>query len=60
MTRLCDRSDPVPDDVWDDAAKHFDEKQLATLVLAIGSINLYNRLNAATRQVAGDRPPSHG
>lgn len=53
MTRLADRSDAVPDDVWDEAAKHFDEKQLAALVLWIATSNLFNRINSATRQPAG-------
>lgn len=53
-TRLADRPDPVPDDVWDEAAAHYDEAQLAALVIAIGSINAFNRINAATRQVSGD------
>jgi AhpD family alkylhydroperoxidase len=53
ITRLSDRPDPVPDDVWDEAAKHFDEKQLAGLVLWIATTNLFNRLNATTRQLAG-------
>jgi AhpD family alkylhydroperoxidase len=53
ITRLSDRSDPVPDTVWDDAARHYDEAGLATLVLAIANINVWNRLNVATRQVAG-------
>jgi AhpD family alkylhydroperoxidase len=52
-TRLADRPDPVPDRVWDDAADHYDERQLAALVLMIGVTNLFNRLNATTRQVAG-------
>ena len=52
-TRLADRSDPVPDDVWDAAADHFDEKELAGLVLSIAAINAWNRINAATRQIAG-------
>lgn len=52
-TRLDDRADPVPDEIWDEAAKHYDEKALAALVLAIASINVWNRLNVATRQVAG-------
>jgi alkylhydroperoxidase family enzyme len=43
----------VPDDVWDAAASHFDDKQLGGLVLAIANINVWNRLNAATHQVAG-------
>ncbi|MEV0264105.1 carboxymuconolactone decarboxylase family protein [Streptomyces sp. NPDC050617] len=52
-TRLSDRTDPVPDEVWDEAARHHDEKQLAGLVLWIGLTNLFNRINAATRQPAG-------
>ena len=52
-TRLADRSDPVPDGIWDEAAAHFDEKQLAALVLWIGVTNMFNRFNAATRQIAG-------
>ena len=54
VTRLSDRSDPVPDDVWNEAARHFDERKLAALVLAISVINVWNRLNVATRQVAGE------
>jgi AhpD family alkylhydroperoxidase len=53
MTRLADRADPVPDEVWDQAAKHFDEKQLAGLVLWVATTNLFNRLNATTKQTAG-------
>ena len=53
MTRLSDQSDPVPDPVWDEAARHFDDKQLAGLVLWISTTNLFNRINAATKQVAG-------
>ena len=52
-TRLADTPDPVPDDVWADAARHYDEQELAALVLAIASINVWNRLNVATRQIAG-------
>jgi AhpD family alkylhydroperoxidase len=52
-TRMSDCSDPVPDDVWDEAAKHYDEKGLAALVLWIATTNLYNRLNVTTRQPAG-------
>ena len=46
----------MPDDVWTEAAKHFDETELAGLVLAIASINVWNRLNAATRQIVGSIP----
>jgi AhpD family alkylhydroperoxidase len=52
-TRLADRTDPVPDEIWNEAAAHFDERGLAALVLMIGVTNLFNRLNATTRQVAG-------
>ena len=52
LTRLADSSE-VPDDVWDAAAEHYDEQQLGTLVMAVAMINLWNRLNVATRQVAG-------
>ncbi len=53
LTRISDRADPVPDDIWNEAARHYEETALATLVLAIANINVWNRLNAATRQVAG-------
>jgi AhpD family alkylhydroperoxidase len=52
-TRLADRPDPVPDDIWDDAADHYDEKQLAAIVLMIAVTNMFNRLNTTTRQIAG-------
>jgi AhpD family alkylhydroperoxidase len=52
-TRLADRPDPVPDEIWDAAAAHYDEKQLAAIVLMVGLTNMFNRLNATTRQVAG-------
>ena len=53
MTRLDDRSDPVPDHVWAEAAKHYDERALSGLVLWIATTNLFNRVNVTTRQVAG-------
>lgn len=53
-TRLADSSDPVPDEVWDDAARHYDETQLAGLVVAIAAINAWNRLNVVTRQISGE------
>jgi AhpD family alkylhydroperoxidase len=52
-TRLADRPDPVPDQVWDAAATHYDEQGLAAIVLMIAVTNLFNRLNATTRQLAG-------
>lgn len=53
VTRLSDRADAVPDDVWAEAAAHYDEQQLGALVMTIGVVNLWNRLNTTTRQVAG-------
>jgi AhpD family alkylhydroperoxidase len=53
MTRLADQPDPVSDEVWNEAAKHFDEKQMAGLVLWAATANLFNRLNATTKQPAG-------
>jgi AhpD family alkylhydroperoxidase len=55
VTRLSDRADPVPDAIWDEAARHYDEQGLAALILMIATTNLFNRLNATTRQAAGSR-----
>lgn len=54
VTRLSDRSDPVPDEIWNEASRHYDQAALASLVLWIGVTNLWNRLNVATKQVAGE------
>jgi alkylhydroperoxidase family enzyme len=54
VTRIADRPDPVPDEVWEEAARHYDEDELAALVLSIASINAWNRLNVATRQITGE------
>jgi AhpD family alkylhydroperoxidase len=54
-TRLSDAADPVPDAVWDEAARHYDERALAALILQIGSINIWNRLNVIVRQPAGQK-----
>jgi AhpD family alkylhydroperoxidase len=54
VTRLADQTDPVPDEVWEEAARHYDESQLAGLVIAIAGINAWNRINAATRQITGE------
>lgn len=40
----------VSDEVWNEAAKHYTEDQLAGLTIAIGAINLWNRINVATQQ----------
>jgi AhpD family alkylhydroperoxidase len=52
-TRLADSSDPVPDDVWNAAAEHFTDEQLASIVLWIAVTNMFNRVNATIRQPAG-------
>lgn len=53
-TRLADRPDPVPDDIWNEAARHYSEPQLAALIVAIATINAFNRLNTATGQISGN------
>ena len=53
VTRIADRSDPVPDDVWAEAARHFDAPALAALLVQIALINVWNRFNVPVRQVAG-------
>jgi AhpD family alkylhydroperoxidase len=55
LTRLADRAEQVPDEIWDAAAEHFDEVQLGALVLDIATVNLWNRLNIATQQVVGEQ-----
>ena len=52
VTRLSDRPDPVPDAVWEEATRHYDEKALSAILIQIAAINVWNRLNAATRQPA--------
>jgi AhpD family alkylhydroperoxidase len=56
-TRLSDRPDPVPDPVWDNARKHYSEKELSGLILWIGVVNLFNRMNVTTRLLAGTLMP---
>lgn len=57
LTRTSDRSDPVPDAVWDEACSHYTEGELSALIMGIATINVWNRLNIATRQVAGEWRP---
>ena len=59
-TRLADRADPVPDEICDEAARHYDENGLAALVLMIATTNVFNRLNVTTWQpaVPGADPPA--
>jgi AhpD family alkylhydroperoxidase len=52
-TRLADRPDPVSDEIWEEAAHHYDEKGLSAILVMIATTNLFNRLNAPIRQQAG-------
>ncbi|MFJ9210769.1 carboxymuconolactone decarboxylase family protein [Streptomyces sp. NPDC102264] len=56
-TRIADAAGGVTDEVWANAAKHYDEDQLAALVLAIALINTFNRMNVIVQQPAGDYQP---
>ncbi|AEN10566.1 MULTISPECIES: carboxymuconolactone decarboxylase family protein [unclassified Streptomyces] len=56
-TRIADGAGGVTDEVWANAAKHYDEEQLTALVAIIALINTYNRFNVITRQPAGDYRP---
>ena len=56
-TRIADAAGGVPDEVWANAAKHYDEDELAALVCLIAQMNTWNRLNVITRQPAGDYTP---
>ncbi|WP_435611097.1 carboxymuconolactone decarboxylase family protein [Streptomyces sp. C10-9-1] len=56
-TRIADAAGGVTDEVWDEAARHYDEDQLAALVSLIALINAYNRVNVLVRQPAGDYRP---
>jgi AhpD family alkylhydroperoxidase len=55
VTRLADRADPVPDAIWDEATRHYDEQGLAALILMIATTNLFNRIYVTTRQMAGSQ-----
>jgi AhpD family alkylhydroperoxidase len=56
-TRIADAAGGVPDEVWANAAKHYDEEQLVALVALVAVINTYNRLNVMLRMPAGDYQP---
>jgi AhpD family alkylhydroperoxidase len=53
-TRLADRPDPVPDELWAEVARYYDGPALAALITQIAAINTWNRLNVVTGQVAGE------
>jgi alkylhydroperoxidase family enzyme len=52
-TRLSDRADPVPDDIWEQASQHYDEQALSSLIIEIALINVWNRFNVTTGTPAG-------
>lgn len=54
VTRLSDRADAVPEELWNEAASHYNERALAGLLVGIATINVWNRLNVSTRQIAGE------
>src|SRR6476660_6783694 len=56
-TRIADAAGGVTDEAWANAAKHYDEDQLAALVSLIALINTYNRVNVMVQQPAGDYRP---
>ena len=56
-TRIADAAGGVSDEVWENAAKHYDEDQLAALVFSIALINAFNRGNVMVQQPAGDYQP---
>ena len=57
VTRIADRPDAVSDEIWAEAGRHYDEQGLAALLIAVSAVNVWNRLNVATRQVAGEWKP---
>jgi AhpD family alkylhydroperoxidase len=56
-TRIADAAGGVTDDAWANAARHYDEDQLAALVSLIALINAFNRMNVIVQQPAGDYQP---
>src|SRR5947207_12387904 len=52
-TRLSHRADPVPDEIWNEAVRHYERPALAALILSIAVVNAWNRLNVTTQQMAG-------
>ena len=52
-TRLADRPGAVTDEIWNEAARHYDERQLGALVLMVGVSNFFNRINTTLRVPPG-------
>jgi AhpD family alkylhydroperoxidase len=55
-TRIADRPDAVTDEIWNEAKRHYDEQAIASLIIEIGLINIWNRFNVIVRLVAGAVP----
>jgi AhpD family alkylhydroperoxidase len=53
MTRLADHPDVVTDEIWAEAAEHFDERALSALVSMIALTNFFNRVNTTLRVQPG-------
>jgi AhpD family alkylhydroperoxidase len=56
-TRIADAAGGVTDEAWTNAAKHYDDDQLAALVCQIAIINAFNRANVIVQRPAGDYQP---
>jgi AhpD family alkylhydroperoxidase len=56
-TRLADAATGVSDETWQAARKHFDDEQLAALIIVIAVINAWNRLNVIAGTPAGGYEP---
>lgn len=55
VTRVAERPDPVPDELWAEVTGVFSNTEISALLFTIGTINVWNRINAAIRQPAGKR-----
>ncbi|WP_026316109.1 carboxymuconolactone decarboxylase family protein [Actinokineospora enzanensis] len=53
LTRMADKGDPVSDELWARVREHYDDRGVSALLVTVAAINSWNRINAATRQVAG-------
>jgi AhpD family alkylhydroperoxidase len=56
-TRVADAAGGVTDEAWADAAKHYDQDELAVLVTLIALINANNRMGVIARMAGGDYQP---
>ena len=52
-TRIADAAGGVTDEAWENAAKHYDDEQVAALIAIIAVINAWNRLNVIAGTPAG-------